>query len=456
MAGADVKTISVGGKTYAVGLFWQPVQNEKDYLKEIKAAVQTVVVGANLYCLKKGAASQYGLGFTTYKQKAGMPSGASGIANALRDKSSAVAVFKVNEGWWFITIRNNLILSEEDTVYTDENDAKEAFSSMLSIPDWGYKIAPADWGIDDTKEMAAADLLARGQPVDLKSIDSGSGKIIIIAMIALAAGWHFWSQEQEKKAAELRAQEARRRKALLEAEAAKNLPPPPPPPPAPWEGLIDVFDISKKCTVLIVNTTTAVPGWALSESVCNEQQVTSQWRRTYGTAGWIFDAQKFGYLPEQITLQPRDNTYNNVYGVMKIPFIKHVSIEPTLAKPEIQQRINDIFQGLHLTSLRLTNKSTNVKDTVDPSKSTDYPYTEFAFSDAAYRLPLDWANLLKDMNSVEFTSIKWDNNTRTWSYEGKIYEKTDKPKPAQPAKPAEGGAEAGAAGTPAAAAAPNP
>ena len=138
VANKDIKTIDIAGKTYAVGLFWQPLQNEKDYLKEVQQAVQTVVVGANLYCLKKGTAAQYGLGFTRNGQKVGMPAGASGIANALRDKSSAVCVFKVNEGWWFVTIRNNLILAEEDTIYTEENDAKEAFNSMLSIPDWGY------------------------------------------------------------------------------------------------------------------------------------------------------------------------------------------------------------------------------------------------------------------------------------------------------------------------------
>ena len=32
----DIKTIEVNGKTYAVGLFWQPVQNEKDFIKEVQ------------------------------------------------------------------------------------------------------------------------------------------------------------------------------------------------------------------------------------------------------------------------------------------------------------------------------------------------------------------------------------------------------------------------------------
>jgi hypothetical protein len=162
----------------------------------------------------------------------------------------------------------------------------------------------------------------------------------------------------------------------------------------------------------------------LTDSVCNERQITSQWRRTYGIAGWIFNAQRFGYLSDKINLQARDSTYNNVFGVTNIPSMRHVSIEPTLTRSEIQQRMNDIFQGLRITSLRLTNKTTNVRDPADPARSRDYQFTEFSFSDAAFRLPLDWANRLIEMNSIEFTSIKWDNNNRTWSYEGRIYEKT--------------------------------
>ncbi|MDR0367346.1 MAG: type 4b pilus protein PilO2, partial [Rickettsiales bacterium] len=119
MADKEIKVIKLGGKPYAVGLFWQPVQNDADYMREVRAASQSLIVGANLYCFRRGASSQYGLGFASDGQKVGMPSGASAVASALRDKSSAVCAFKVDEGWWFITIRNNLILSEEDTVYKD-------------------------------------------------------------------------------------------------------------------------------------------------------------------------------------------------------------------------------------------------------------------------------------------------------------------------------------------------
>ncbi len=422
VANKDIKTIDIAGKTYAVGLFWQPLQNEKDYLKEVQQAVQTVVVGANLYCLKKGTAAQYGLGFTKTGQKAGMPAGASGIANALRDKSSAVCVFKVNEGWWFVTIRNNLILAEEDTIYTDENDAKEAFNSMLSIPDWGYKIAPADWGIDETQEISAIELLSKAQTVDLKSIKESNAKNIIIFAALGLLGWYYYHNEQVKKAEMERI--ARERRLAAEKKKREREKPPPPPPPAPYTSLTDITDMAKKCTILIVNSMATVPGWDLRESACVEKNLKSTWKRGYGTAGWIFEAQRFGNLPKEMVLVPETSAYNNVIGTIDIPIIKHTEQVPTLQKDEIQKKLNDIFQSLKLSTFKINNGKTTVKDPNNPSYIKDYPHTTFSFTDAAYRLPLDWVKLLSDINSIEFTSIKWDNNNRRWTYDGRVYELT--------------------------------
>ena len=421
--GKDIKTIQIAGKTYAVGLFWQPVQEEKDYLKEVKTSVQTVMPNANLYCLKKGAATQYGLGATSYGHKSGMLSGASGVASALRDKSSAICVFKLKEGWWFITIRNNLILSEEDTVYSEESDAKEAFESMLSIPDWGYKIAPSDWGIEDTTEMSAQDLLGRGQAVELKKIDNSLNRNILILLILIFVGWQYYQKMEEKKELERMMMERKRLEALKKAMPP---PPPPPPPPAPWEVLLDPEDFAKKCTVLIVNSTAVVPGWSLNASSCKEKQLSATWKRTYGNAGWIFEAQKFGSIPKNMKLASSDSAYNTVLGILDIPSVKHSSSKPTLQKVEIQKRLNGIFHSLKLSGLKLDNKSVIVKDPKNKSYSESYPYTEFKFSDVAYRLPLSWVRLLKDIGGVEIDSISWDERKKEWTYSGKIYELTDK------------------------------
>ncbi|MDR3126748.1 MAG: type 4b pilus protein PilO2, partial [Rickettsiales bacterium] len=386
-------------------------------------ASQTIAAGTNLYALRRGAAAQYGLGSTASGQRPGMLAGAAGVANALRDKTSAVCVFAINEGWWFITVRNNLILSEEDRIYTSEDEARDAFDSMLAIPDWGYRIAPESWGIEDTKELQVTDLLAHEQPPELKRIVSESSikNAILLAVLASLAGGYYWYSRYRERI-RLESEERRRR---AEEEARAKAPPPPPPPPAPWESLIDIEDMAKKCTVLIVNSTAAVPGWMLTESTCGEKQVADVWKRTYGTSTWIFDSQKYGFLSKAVKLKAQDKSYNTVTGTIDIPMIAHVSREPAFGKVELQKKLTNTFQSIKLVNFKLDDKTLLVKDPNNQEYQKTYRYTSFSFDDAAYRMPLDWVKLLKDMNSIEFNSIKWDNSARKWTYEGKIYEKEE-------------------------------
>ena len=69
------------------------------------------------------------------------------------------------------------------------------------------------------------------------------------------------------------------RKRQEELKKKQAPPPPPPPPPAPWESLTDIEDMAKKCTILIVNATTTIPGWELGEAVCTEKQLDTNWRK---------------------------------------------------------------------------------------------------------------------------------------------------------------------------------
>jgi hypothetical protein len=451
LADKEIKVIKVDGKQYAVGLFWQPVQNDADYMREVRVASQSLIVGANLYCFRRGASSQYGLGFTSDGQKAGMPSGASAVASALRDKSSAICVLKVDEGWWFITIRNNLILSEEDTVYKTESDAQDAFNSMLSIPDWGYKIAPASWKIEDTKELSAAELLGKGSAVDLKHIGATVNIKVVAVVLALAAVgaylYHLRLESERKKKAE---EEARRLEFLKKQMEKKEAPPPPA--PKPWESLIDPSDMAKKCTILIVNSTATVPGWELTNSTCTERTVTSNFKRTYGTASWLFEAQRLNLLSNKIGLRATDTNYNMIVGTVDIPMVKRTSAAPAMDKAELQKSLTDRFHSLKIDHFKLEDRTQTVADpnapppdpkaprTAKQKGGKTYPYTNFTFTDVAYRLPLDWVKMLENTNSLEFTSIKWDNVSRKWSYEGKIFERVDEPAPAEPV-PAPGGAQ---------------
>ncbi len=420
----EIKTIKVGGKTYATGLFWQPLQSQKEYLNEIKSTVQNVVTGANLFCLRKGSVSQYGLGYTSMGHKSGMPSAASIIANVFRDKASALCAFKIKEGWWFTVIRNNLIISEEDTVYTEEEDVRNAFEAMLDIPDWGYIVAPTEWGYEGSIELKLENIIVKGQAVELKRIQTAikpTDLLIIFALIA--AGYYYYSKQQAEKEEQERQIRITQEKAR---QARLNPPPPPPPPPAPFESLLDPEDMTKKCTILIVNSTATIPGWRLENSSCSETQMVSNWKRTYGSAGWIFEAQRLGIINKNIKLTAKETGYNNIMGTLDIPIMKHISVKPTLTKFELQKDLNSIFHDLKINDLKLENGKITLKDANNPSYIMDYPYTEFKFSDTTYRMPLDWVKKLDKFKTISFSNILWNNSTRKWNYSGRIYELSPK------------------------------
>ena len=172
-----------GRQQYAIGLFWQPLQDVDDPVPEIRETMESDQ-SYNLYATYYGRAPQYGIGSLQKGHKAGMAAGAAAVLDSLSDRSSFIAVFKVRSGWWFLTARNDLILPEEDVLYHTEDEARDAFLAMLAVPDWGYKIAPAEWAIDDAEEMDLEKLLREGQQVRLFSLGAMRGmKILLIIAI---------------------------------------------------------------------------------------------------------------------------------------------------------------------------------------------------------------------------------------------------------------------------------
>lgn len=121
-----------------------------------------------LFCIKQGKAPQFGICVSKQGYKSGELVGAISAASALDGLSSFVAVFKVNTGWWYICVRNDIILSDGDMVFVNEEDAKTQFMSMLAVPDWEKKIAPAEWNIDGTEDIDLTELMKKGAAANCK------------------------------------------------------------------------------------------------------------------------------------------------------------------------------------------------------------------------------------------------------------------------------------------------
>ena len=241
-------TIVVNDTTYAVTLFWQPLQDTNDPYPEVQETVDNFMEGADLFCLRQGTSPQYGIGNSTEGHKAGMPSAAAAIAEKFQDKPSSVAVFEVDEGWWFIAIRNDLILSEEDMLYLNEEDAKRAFYAMMAVPDWGRKIAPASWDIEGTEEVDLWDILKspgasklmhinKNQRQKMKMAAIGAGVLVLLIGYKLISG--LFATEKKPMIRPLAPM-----KPLYEDEAPQE--------EAevivhPWETLVDAEDLLNRC-----------------------------------------------------------------------------------------------------------------------------------------------------------------------------------------------------------------
>ena len=117
----DNRTWGIGfdlnGTQYATSLFWQPLQNQEDPYTEVGEASEGVLEGADLFCIKPGKAPQFGICVSEEGFKTGTQVAAVALATALSDRPSFIAVYKVENGWWYTCVRNDIILSDGDMLF---------------------------------------------------------------------------------------------------------------------------------------------------------------------------------------------------------------------------------------------------------------------------------------------------------------------------------------------------
>ena len=238
-------SITVDGITYATNLFWQPLQNTEDPISDVSDASEGILEGADLFCIKQGKAPQFGICVSKQGYKNGELAGAVTVSSALDGLSSFVAVFKVNTGWWYICVRNDIILSDGDMVFLNEDDAKSQFMSMLAVPDWEKKIAPEEWHIDGTEDVDLTSLMKKGSRVKLQKIKAlrGTKLLMVVAVSAIVALWLLFTIIDSI----LLAPPKRPMIQPIQPKAIVKKEVPLPPEDIPWEKLKDPVSILERC-----------------------------------------------------------------------------------------------------------------------------------------------------------------------------------------------------------------
>ena len=417
--------VTVEGQKYAVGLMWQPIQNLDDPLPEIRETMESDN-DADLYCLRQTPAAQYGIGKTSIGHKDGMPSLAIAVASALSEYESFCAVFQVEEGWWFVAARNNLILAEEDILFETESEAQRAYSSMMAVPDWDACIVPSSWNIDGTQQRVLADLVSRGRKIRLQEINAARKTkfllfIAIVVVCALAQLIYLsvglWRSVFPPTT-------------IQSVQAPQIIQPvaPAPEKPKPWEKIVSTSDFIKQCWDNIYQVKSiSFPGWKLGLITCTPDGLSTVWNRdsAEGLLSWI----KFGINEYQFTDLSVDVAAGGTTATGFVPFqsLPVVASLPALTAQQLRDDLTEIQQSTGL-SLQFNQQTLldppNRSDGSRPPNQKSYNY--FAFATTSDYTPWEWIKFFDKFSGFELLKIEYNpsNDTTTkWKYEGRIYAK---------------------------------
>ncbi len=417
--------ITVNNEKYAVGLFWQPLQDVEDAINEIKETVETVSEESDLYCLRYSSTPQYALGVSG-EIKAGMKVAATSVADAFSDKQSSVSVFKVEEGWWFLALRSDLILAEDDRLFTNEEDAKAAFFEMMAVPDWGRKIAPPHWNIEDTTDIKLDDIMRRSSSLKLAKIPNNkisknmiiSGAVLLFAIIGGIILMNLLSAPPPVVYKPL---------PQIKKVAPKPIVKQIPQGPIPWLALNSPTDILSKCYQGVMNhESITIPGWQKSEIFCtvNEKNIslTSDWVKNGGRISWFSSALNRLGLESDYQLSIAESGSNGNISSM-IEGVDKIKSPPELSQKDIRLQLLDIFEAIGIPLALGAETEGEILDPNNPNARPRPQYFLVKYKFATEYSPDNWVGVLPQFQALTIENIKYNVNTKIWSYEGKVYER---------------------------------
>ncbi len=291
-------------------------------------------------------------------------------------------------------------------LFLNEEDAKNQFMSMLAVPDWGRKIAPPEWEVEETEYPDLAKLLQRGTKNKLQKIKALRGTKLV-AVIAVSAIIGFWLLSSIISS--LLSPPARPIIAPVQPKVVK--PVEEPPEIKPWEQLKNATDVMLQCREGI-NALIRImpPGWVIGGLSCGPEGVTTFWTRDVGRISWIDKALNVS----GINFSGKSISDDGQTMMVSVPLNKVdiVSSPPQYYDVDLKNVLNNMFQSIgqdiSLNSFSYTSPRNNV-------------YRSVQFSFDSMQNPTVWNKLLTKFSGLEINNIKYDVNSKMWHYEGAIY-----------------------------------
>lgn len=415
--------ISVHRKKYAAGLFWQPVLAGAS--GRIGARHLARSVGGR-YSLYVEYNQMIGLAQRRSGYRGGMPSAAAEVVEAMVEHSSFLSVFVVSGGFYLVAVRNGIIL--QDKIYESETIARNEYSALSEMPDWGAFIAPSAWGMPRAIERRIEDVLTGHSHTALRSISVSASIIlsvlVLVSFIALM-GIFFRTSILEtisprpqidkinpELAAEYQRQIDEKNKEL---DAAFNIDKKLPPKPIvmPYELLPDVNQRAENCYRAIAFLMQPIPGWNQVSVKCDETHATAQIRRSFGTLGDFYTVAT-NLMPGAYVQELSDDL---ISVRVALPTLPNFASQDARDTDSVIRDVTTLFQGMN-TSVDIRA----VTDTITNGVDTAYfDIVEIAAS--SKMVPMQFMKMFENFNGVYLTACDWNSANRTWNYEVIIYAK---------------------------------
>lgn len=296
----DTHIFTIGGATFALGLFWQPLSGntQADRGKEVRSLAREL--SFNLAITRTSSMSCVGFAKSSPELKAGTCSAAAVISKTVEVEQKArdfIFVSALDDGRWaYVAQRDGVVLPDGDQAFASEDAARAHLLDHMSLGTWPLVIAPAIWGIRDSIERDFADMIPRRSngkikihkwwrliPVDRRqaAVSAHASKVALLVLVAAVIGGGMYYKNWKGARDARLAAEAAAAAAAMQVDASGQLVRP----ENPWKSQPLASDMVRACLSALSGLRVFPGNWNVSGIECSNGQLTLSWTPREG--GWI-------------------------------------------------------------------------------------------------------------------------------------------------------------------------
>jgi len=286
----SAETVSIGGKEYISGLYWQVLNNRRAYKAE--AAVIGKRDQMELRALHLGAVMQAGFASRSMGAEKGMISLALAVMAGLGE--SFFAIFELADGRFaLIAASDGALIPGCDFIGPRDEVEHRATQKLALFSDITKVIAPSDFQISGSTAMEIGPVLAKARirhESKLASVSFEASSRSVVGLVAVCGlfcaaifGWIAWSRYEDGVHAAESKRDALTAKAAIEtAEERAQLKAYQKYLEHPWKSLPLAADFMHACQSQVDRMPISIGGWIFSSATCEGSAVTSIYDRSTG------------------------------------------------------------------------------------------------------------------------------------------------------------------------------